>query len=252
MRQHAQERTVLTEQQCNEFLSQGFLLPGAEASLAEQLPAPDAFARLLASPGLANDAGVDRHLDDPLTYRLCTAPAIVERVAALLGPDVLLWHSRYFDKPADAPPIPWHQDAPFWSMQPVRCISAWLALDTISSSNGCVYAVPGSNHVQLPQLPSHGTGRFGKRADISTYDVSTAIPLELARGEFFLFDSWLLHCSGRNTGGRSRLGLSIQFIPPDVTLGMERLQARIPGYGVQVVRGQDRLRLNPQAAAPLP
>lgn len=241
---------MLSEQQCNEFRSQGFLLSGPECSLAAQLPGPDTFARLLSTPGLAPDTAVDRHLDDPLTYALCTAPAIIERVAALLGPDLLLWHSRYFDKPADGPPIPWHQDAPFWSMHPVRCISAWLALDDVSQRNGCVFVVPGSNHAPLPQVPSQGTGRFGRQADISAYDVSAAIPLELSRGEFFLFDCWLLHRSGRNSGGGSRLGLSMQFIPPQVTLGLDRLQARIPGFGVQLVRGSDPLRLNPHAAAP--
>lgn len=242
---------MLSELQCNEFQSRGFLLSGAQGNLAELLPGPETFARLLATPGLAEDTSVDRHLDDPLTYQLCTAPAIVERVAALLGADLLLWHSRYFAKPADSPPIPWHQDAPFWAMQPVRCVSAWLALDNVSRGNGCVFVVPGSNRVPLPQIPSHNTGRFGRQADISTYDVSGAIPVELARGEFFLFDSWLLHRSDRNTGGQPRLGLSIQFIPPEVKLGLERLQARIPSYGVQLVRGVDRLRLNPHAAAPL-
>lgn len=242
---------VLNQQQCNEFRSQGFLMPGAEASLAEQLPGPESFTRLLSTPGLASDAAVDRHLDDPLTYALCTAPAIVERVASLLGPDLLLWHSRYFDKQVDGPPIPWHQDAPFWSMQPIHCISAWLALDDVSQRNGCVFVVPGSNHVKLPQITSQGTARFGRQSDVSTYDVSGAIALELSRGEFFLFDSWLLHRSGRNAGGGSRLGLSMQFIPPEVKLGLERLQARIPGYGVQVVRGSDPLRLNPHAAAPV-
>lgn len=242
---------MLSEQQCNDFRSQGFLLSGTAGSLAEQLPDADTFARLLASPGLAKDPAVDRHLDDPLTYRLCSAPAIVERVAALLGPDLLLWHSRYFDKPANGPPIPWHQDGPFWDMQPIRCVSAWLALDNVSRSNGCVFVVPGSHHVHLPQIPSQGTGRFGRQADISTYDVSAAIPLELARGEFYLFDAWLLHKSGSNPSGQPRLGLSIQFIPPEVKLGLERLQARIPSYGVQLVRGRDHLRLNPHAAAPL-
>lgn len=241
---------MLSALQCNEFKSHGFLICGGRASLAGQLPPRDAVARMLATPGLAKDNAVDRHLDDPLTYQLCTAPAILERVAALLGPDLLLWHSRYFDKPADGPPIPWHQDAPFWSMEPRRCISAWLALDNVRESNGCVFVVPGSNHVQLPQIPSQGTGRFGRQADISGYDVSSAIPLELSRGEFFLFDCWLLHRSGRNTGGESRLGLSMQFIPPEVKLGLEKLKARIPGYGVQLVRGRDRLQLNPQAAAP--
>jgi hypothetical protein len=215
--------TVLSEQQRTEFLLQGFILPGAKASVAEQLPDPGTIERLLATPGVAGDPAVDRHLDDPLTYTLCTAPAIIERVAALLGPNLLLWHSRYFDKPAAGPPIPWHQDAPFWAMEPKRCVSAWLALDNVHKGNACVYVVPGSNHIQLPQIPSQGTGRFGRQADISGCDVSSAIPLELSRGEFFLFDCWLLHRSDSNTSGESRLALSMQFIPPEVTLGLEKI-----------------------------
>lgn len=241
---------MLGEQQCKEFQSRGYLLSGAEGSLAAQLPGRDRFTRLLATPGLSGDPALDRHLDDLLTYKLCTAPAIIERVAALLGPDILLWHSRYFDKPAGGPPIPWHQDAPFWNMEPRNCVSAWLALDDVYHGNGCVYVVPGSNQLQLPQIPSEGTGRFGRKADITGCDVSAAIPLAMPRGEFYLFHAWLLHRSDSNPGSAPRLALSMQFIPPDVTLGLEKLQARNPHYGVQLVRGSDPLRLNPHAPAP--
>ncbi len=201
--------------------------------------------------GRADDPFVDRHLDDPVTYKLCTAPAIIERIAALLGPDLLLWHSRYFNKPATGPPIPWHQDAPFWNMEPNNCVSAWLALDDVTQANGCVYVVPGSNQTQLPQIPSQDTGRFGRQADISEYDVSSAIPLELPRGEFYLFHRLLLHRSDSNPGSGSRLALSMQFISPEVELGLEKRKLKVRDFGVQLVRGQDRLQLNPRAEAPL-
>lgn len=241
----------LSEQQKLAFHTRGFVMPGAAADLSAQLPPREASGHLLQSPGIAPDPAVERHLDDPQTYRLCTLPGILERVASLLGPDLFLWHSRYFSRRAGDPPVPWHQDAPFWSMQPVRCVSAWLALDDVDEENGCVHAVPGSNHHPLPQVPSTGTGRFGRKADISNYDVSGAIPLAMPRGQFFLFDSWLLHRSDINPGEGARLAISMQFIPPEVKLGLDRLKRRVPNFGVQVVRGADRLGLNPVAPAPV-
>jgi ectoine hydroxylase-related dioxygenase (phytanoyl-CoA dioxygenase family) len=226
------------------------LQPGPEASLTDILPSRQTFRRLLGDPGIGRDPMVDRHLDDPVTYKLCTAPEIVERVAALLGPDILLWHTRYFDKINDATPIPWHQDAPFWSMEPRHCVSAWVALDDIHQGNGCVYVIPGSSDTPLPRVASQGTGRFHKKSDTSGVDVRTAVSMELKRGEFFLFHQWLLHCSGRNPDSLPRLAISIQFIPPEVKLGLERLQDRLPGYGVLQVRGSDLLGLNPHAKAP--
>lgn len=242
---------MLSQAEQEAFHADGFLMAGPGADLRASLPARELSEQLLATPGPAPDPAVERHLDDPLTYTLCTLPQIIERVASLLGPDLLLWHSRYFSRCAGDPPVPWHQDGPFWSMEPVHCVSAWVALDDANVENGCVYAVPGSNHTPLPQVPSSGTGRFGRKADISRYDVSGAIPLEMPRGQFFLFDSWMLHRSGINPGAGARLAISMQFIPPQVKLGLERLQKRVPDYGVQVVRGADTLGLNPVVAAPV-
>lgn len=243
---------MLTEQEIAQFHSQGFLLSGAGGSLAKQLPDHEIFNHLLTRPGLPRDPAVDRHLDDLTTYTLCAMPQITELVADLLGPDLLLWHTRYFDKTRGAPPIPWHQDAPFWEMEPRQCVSVWMALEDVHEGNGCVYAVPGSNKTPLPQVPSQGTGRFGKKADITGVDVSSAIPLTLRRGEFFLFHSWLLHRSDSQNLSGSRLAIAMQFIPPEVRLGLERPTRRNSDYGVLLVRGEDRLRLNPHATAPLP
>ena len=38
----------------------------------------------------------NRHLDLPLVAKICRHPALVERLAALLGPDLLLWRSNFF------------------------------------------------------------------------------------------------------------------------------------------------------------
>jgi non-heme Fe2+,alpha-ketoglutarate-dependent halogenase len=52
----------------------------------------------------------DRHLDSPLVYRLCVAAPIVDRIAALLGPDLLLWRSDFFVQSKDDRESLPHQD----------------------------------------------------------------------------------------------------------------------------------------------
>ncbi len=236
--------------QTREFEEQGFLTFTQQHTLAAELPDVEVFRTLLAGPGTARDASADRHLDDALTYRICTLPALLEQVSALLGPDLLLWHSRYFDRAAGTSPIPWHQDAPFWALEPRRCVSAWVALEDTHEGNGCIEVLPGSNRIPLPQVASEGTGRFRRKADIAGVDLAGALPLPLRRGEFFLFDAWLLHRSGRNHATRSRIALSINYISPDVKVDLERPRRRNPRYGVQLVRGRDGPRLNPHAPPP--
>ena len=39
----------------------------------------------------------------------------------------------------------WHQDAPYWPMDPVGALSAWIAVDDVTIENGCLHFVPGSH-----------------------------------------------------------------------------------------------------------
>ena len=39
----------------------------------------------------------------------------------------------------------WHQDAPYWRMDPVGSFSAWIAVDDVDVDNGCLHFVPGSH-----------------------------------------------------------------------------------------------------------
>ena len=50
------------------------------------------------------------YLDCPLIHELATHPAVVKRMAALYGPDLLLWRTNFFVKEPGAKEIPWHQD----------------------------------------------------------------------------------------------------------------------------------------------
>ena len=204
----------------------------------------------LAEPVVADHPDVHRHLDNRAVYDLCAHPEIVERVASILGPDLLVWHSRVFHKRDDEPPIPWHQDGVYWNLEPLVSVSAWIAIDRAERGNACVEVIPGSHLERVPHARISTAGRFGHRADPDRVDASAAVAIPLEPGEFFLFDTWLLHSSAANASGRRRTALSVRYTTPDVTVAVQTLSPMVPGYGVQVVRGQDRNRRNPVAPPP--
>ena len=93
----------------------------------------------------------DWHLVARPIYDLCSQPAIVERLASLLGPDILLWRTQmFYKKPGDGATL-WHQDynvpGPFRvpSIDPPVTITAWIALDDATIENGCVELIAGSH-----------------------------------------------------------------------------------------------------------
>ena len=56
---------------------------------------------------------------------ICTQPKILDVVENVLGPDIILWGSQLFSKPAGTGlAVPWHQDGHFWPIRPLAtCIN---------------------------------------------------------------------------------------------------------------------------------
>ena len=107
-----------------------------------------------------------RHLDNRMIYDLCTHPTIMDRVEGILGPDIVLWQSNFFNKPPGAKEIPWHQDMNFWSteIEPGINVSAWLAIDDTDVTNSCVQLMPGSHRRMIPHIKATPEQAFRHRA----------------------------------------------------------------------------------------
>ena len=241
---------MLSQAEIDRFAEQGYLT-GLPLCSAEHMSALRPLLDSALGVGVEREtATLHRHLDLPAVYELGSHPAIVERVASLLGPDILLWHSRFFDKPPGEPPVPWHQDAPFWRLDPMDCVSAWIAIDATGPHNGCMEVIPGSHREPLPHIMSEGTGRFGIQTKIGSAEESRAVAIPLEAGQFILFDRWLLHRSAMNTSTQPRVGLSLRFTTPGVRVDCSRFGNMTPPYGVHLVRGEDRFGYNPIAPAP--
>jgi ectoine hydroxylase-related dioxygenase (phytanoyl-CoA dioxygenase family) len=76
-------------------------------------------------------------------------PAVLDMLEQLIGPDIILWITRVLCKPAaKGREVPWHQDGEYWPMRPLATCSVWIALDPVSTANGCMRFIPRSHKRQ--------------------------------------------------------------------------------------------------------
>ena len=71
----------------------------------------------------------------------------LEIARTILGGDIEMDFDMLINKaPFTKTETPWHQDAAYWIKMPdKRALSCWLALDTATKSNGCMWYVPASH-----------------------------------------------------------------------------------------------------------
>ena len=180
----------------------------------------------LASTFVPQKERKDLHLTDPQIFSICTHPAIIERVAALVGTTALsIFKTRVHTKAAEtsktAPKhavVPWHQDAgvdngghdlagnaiPTWTV--------WLALDDVGADSGPVCVLPGTQNKLYGNYDENFDARLVERGHLTQQDVDRAVPLLMRRGQFCVFHSWLLHASAPNNTKVRRAGLNIRFV----------------------------------------
>jgi len=183
--------------------------------------------------------GFGRHHDQRLLFNIATSPTIVDRMASILGEDLLLWRTMFFVKEPDAKKIPWHQDYDDWPIEPYLVISAWLAIDESTVENGCIQILPGSHREMYPMVPvtDDVLDGFPRMAKPGSFDDSHPINIELKAGQFFLFNERLLHRSSANNSSKRRMGLAIRCITPIVRI-LDSNDAAI------LISGVDRMGFN--------
>jgi ectoine hydroxylase-related dioxygenase (phytanoyl-CoA dioxygenase family) len=148
---------------------------------------------------------------------LATAAAILDVVEQLIGPDIVLWGSQVFCKPArTGREVSWHQDGEYWPMRPLATCSAWITLDDTDADNGCMRYIPGS-HAARRVLPHRDAGRpdlvLGMEVQADAFDPGAARDNVLAAGQFSLHDVFLVHGSGANRSGRRRAAFVVRYMP---------------------------------------
>jgi non-heme Fe2+,alpha-ketoglutarate-dependent halogenase len=131
-----QTRETVSPEDVESFWHDGFAGPFALQTPADQLEElSDRYRYLvrkrLPQPLYDRRTLLDWHLVDVELERLLTQDAIVNRVARLLCPDLLLWRSEILYKPPDGRAAVWHQE-----LDSFADLTVWVALDEVTASNG--------------------------------------------------------------------------------------------------------------------
>lgn len=142
----------------------------------------------------------------------------LDTVAALVGPDVVLYYTQFVTKLPDADvrrgEFPWHQDLGYVAILPMlRTVTVWVALDDVDETNGCVWVQPGSHH---GGLLSH------QQAHADTWHLTVpvtgdGIPVRLKAGEAVAFTGLTLHRSKSNASNAPRRGFFMEYVPAEAT-----------------------------------
>lgn len=213
----------LTQSELDRFSRDGFLFP---IKVLEPREAGDCLARLEAMESrrtgrLSPLFNAKPHLLVPWLWDLVHDPRIVDRVEALLGPDILCLGTSFISKsPGDSRYVAWHQDITYWGLTSADAVTAWLALTPSVPESGCVRAVPGTHRQCFAHTDSGDSANLlGRREKmIEKVEGSEAIDFVLAPGEMSLHHCLAVHGSAPNHSQLRRVGFAIRYIPGANTL----------------------------------
>lgn len=211
---------MLSRAECRAYARDGFLFPRRALEPAEAAVCTARVATHLDRFGdAARGAGPKTkrpHLLLPWVANLARTPAILDPVADIVGPDILLWFSAFFIKEAASDRfISWHQDTEYAVSSP-RAVSAWLALTPANPENGGLRFQPGSHRQQLAhEERKHPDNLLTRGQTIGSLDEDAGIDVVLKAGEFALFHGNMAHASAPNGSSSDRIGLVFRYVPGD-------------------------------------
>lgn len=137
-------------------------------------------------------------------------PAFVVAASQLLGnKTVRFWHDQLFCKPAHhGGVVAWHQDYSYWTCtKPMQHLTCWVALDDVTTENGCLYYVPRSHRWGLLDKPELAGDMDGINAFLNPDQLKQfekKIPIELKRGYATFHHPLMMHGSYENKSSRPR------------------------------------------------
>lgn len=146
---------------------------------------------------------------------LCCHEEILDMVEQLIGPDIVLWGSQLFCKPAgDGLAVPWHQDGQYWPLDPLATVTVRVAIEESTPENGCMRYIPGSHKTR--RLEHHEittASNMALRQQVPEIDESKAVDDVLCAGMISIHDVYLLHGSAENRSPKRRSDYAIRYMP---------------------------------------
>lgn len=134
-------------------------------------------------------------------------PRFLAAATALLGPDVVLHHTKLFQKPPErGAPFPMHQDWTYFPTVRDTMLAAVIHVSPATDEMGCLRVYPGSH--RLGRVPdSAGQGEVF----LAEYPIEGATPLEAEPGDVVFFHYLTIHGSMPNRSSQARKTVLVQM-----------------------------------------
>jgi ectoine hydroxylase-related dioxygenase (phytanoyl-CoA dioxygenase family) len=229
---------ALTPHQVSQYAEEGFTFPVQVLSGQEVESWRAAMSQTgeLLRPEERPLLWTNLHLSFRWAYDLATHPRVLDAVEDLLGPEIVVYSTLIFAKMGGEPNyVSWHQDGQFLARdaQPVRALTAWIALSPSTVENGCLRVVPASYRAgRLPQVNTYAPGNMLLRGETVQADFDESLPRDvvLAPGEMSLHHVDTIHGSNPNRSRESRIGFTIRFLQAEVkTVDPNTVTMRVRG-----------------------
>ncbi len=144
--------------------------------------------------------------------KICFDDRFLDPCAALLGPDVILHHTKLFMKPAGiGAPFPPHQDWSYFPANDDRMLAAVVAISDCNEDNGCIRVWPGSHKLGRLDASNGGRGLDGNGSFAQRFPFSASVPAILAPGDILFFHYLTVHGSLPNFGTQPRKSVLFQL-----------------------------------------
>lgn len=136
----------------------------------------------------------------------------LEVATSILGPDVVLHHSKLFQKPSEeGAPFPMHQDWTYFPTIKDSLIAGIIHVSKATDEMGCLRVYPGSH--KLGRVD--GTSGQSESELLAKYPLSGALPLEAEPGDVVFFHYFTLHGSMPNRSSETRKTVLVQLYSGD-------------------------------------
>ena len=179
-------------------------------------------------------------------------PEILDMVEQVIGPDIALWNSSFFAKPAaTGKATPWHQDGEYWPIRPLATCTVWIAVDDSTPENGCLRVIRGSHKDE--RLRPHDTNpdpnlTLNQELPLTEDDEAHTADIVLEAGQVSLHDVFLVHGSAANASGKPRRGMTLRLMPTSSVFDRDLARAQHEKIGIVdhsvrtlfLLRGEDR------------
>lgn len=134
-------------------------------------------------------------------HRALMNTRFLDVVEQILGPDIILHHSKLFQKPPEnGAPFPMHQDWSYFPTLKDSMIAGIIHVSEATDEMGCLRVVPGSHRL------GRVAGTSGQEASdfLDQYPLEGALALEAQPGDVAFFHYFTLHGSKPNYSAKTR------------------------------------------------